>query len=108
MGDYDKIINEEEEYEAEDADDLKEQENAKEFEDVQGENTAAREMQGKEREEENEGEEVEGRLTITYSKKKKLSVKKTKKTKNAKKTKKVKKTKKAKKKKPAKRGKRKR
>lgn len=108
MGDYDKIINEEEEYEAEDADDIKEQENPKEFDDAQGENTAAREMEEKEGEEEG----VEGRVALTYSKKKKSDVKKIKKTNKAKhaaaKKKIKKKGKKKAKKKPAKRGKRKR
>ena len=87
MGDYDKIINEEEEYEAEDADDLKEQENPKEFEDPQGENTAVREM---------EEEEVEGRVDFSYAKKNKKA-KKTKPATAKKKTKKAKKAKKAKK-----------
>jgi hypothetical protein len=67
LGDLDKIIGEEEEYEVEDADDLTEQKYKGEYEDKTGENTAARERKAGEGEEGDE--EVEGRIEFTYSKK---------------------------------------
>ncbi|MEM0475795.1 MAG: hypothetical protein QW343_03300 [Candidatus Norongarragalinales archaeon] len=70
--DYDKMISEEEEYEVEDADDLKEQEFKDEYEDRGGENTAVRGGG-----EENE-EEPESGIEFSYSKtaKKKIKPKK--------------------------------